>query len=66
MSEKKSVELTSPDGKRSWSTSNPSELTNLRARGWHEKPSADVEFVQALADETAPPANKAATSKLHK
>lgn len=66
MSEKQIVELTSPDGQRTWSTTNALELTNLRARGWAEKPPVDVDPVQALADEPAPPANKATSSKLHK
>ena len=33
---KQSVDLVSPDGKRTWSTSDRVEVTNLRARGWHE------------------------------
>lgn len=34
----KSVDLVSADGKRSWSSSDPVEITNLRARGWRNKP----------------------------
>lgn len=37
---KKPVELFSADGKRSWSSSDPVEVTNLRARGWSDKPAA--------------------------
>lgn len=35
---KKPVELVSADGKRSWSSSDPVEVTNLRSRGWRNKP----------------------------
>ncbi len=69
MSEKNLVELVSPDGKRRWTPASPSEATNLRARGWSEKPD-DVKPLEALADELAsvpsPPANKAVDSKIRK
>lgn len=38
---KKPVELISADGKRSWSSSDPVEVTNLRARGWRNKPAPE-------------------------
>lgn len=50
---KKTVELVSKDGKRTWSTSNAVELTNLRAQGWQEK----------TAKGEAPAANKADAGK---
>lgn len=50
---KKTVELVSKDGKRTWSTSNAVEITNLRAQGWQKK---------AAKDESHP-ANKAAAGK---
>lgn len=36
MAEQKSV-LVSPDGKREWTPENPTDATNLRARGWKPK-----------------------------
>lgn len=33
----KTVTLVSPDGKREWTSSDPVELTNTRAKGWREK-----------------------------
>lgn len=32
--------LISPDGKREWVPADATEATNLRARGWSEKPAA--------------------------
>lgn len=37
----KPVELISADGKRTWSTSDRVEVTNLRARGWRDKPASE-------------------------
>ncbi|MEV4902353.1 hypothetical protein AB0K08_13550 [Citricoccus sp. NPDC055426] len=31
------ITLVSPDGKREWTSSDPVELTNTRAKGWREK-----------------------------
>lgn len=62
--ETKTVELISKDGKREWSSSDPVEITNLRAQGWHEKTKEEPHT--ALADSPAavpPPANKAVAAK---
>lgn len=62
--ETKTVELVSKDGNRTWSSSDPVEITNLRAQGWHEK--AEEEPHAALADspvDVPPPANKAVAAK---
>lgn len=57
---KKTVDLVSKDGKRTWSTSNAVEITNLRAQGWQEKSAYDK--AQAAKSE-APAANKSAAPK---
>lgn len=57
---KKTVELVSKDGKRTWSTSNAVELTNLRAQGWQEKAAYDKAHA---AKGEAPAANKADAGK---
>lgn len=40
--EKKTVDLVSADGKRSWSTTDRVEVTNLRQRGWRDKPAQNT------------------------
>ncbi|WP_343317784.1 hypothetical protein AAFM46_11010 [Arthrobacter sp. TMP15] len=70
------IKLISPDGKRTWSTTDRVEATNLRAQGWRAhtapaktdapaQPSA-VEPPEALADVPTPPADKAEPSKPRK
>ena len=49
MAEKKIVQLVSKDGKRQWSSSDPAEITNLRAQGWHDKPVAETVADKAVA-----------------
>lgn len=39
---KQPVDLVSADGKRSWSTTDRAEATNLRARGWRDKPAPNT------------------------
>ena len=34
MAENKTVDLVSADGKRTWTSNDPTEITNLRQRGW--------------------------------
>lgn len=69
MAEPKTVELISPDGKKTWSSTDAVEITNLRARGWRNKPAAEAEpdgIAAAVPSETAapePPANKLAPTK---
>lgn len=64
------IKLISPDGKRTWSTTDRAEATNLRAKGWCTPTAADeqtaVELPTALADVPSSPADKAALSKSHK
>lgn len=50
--EKKTVELVSKDGSRSWSTSDQVEITNLKAQGWRD---ASVEAPAPVADKSAAP-----------
>ena len=60
------ITLTSKDGKRTWTTNDRAEITNLRAQGWSEdKTKADTETTPALAEvkAVAAPANKSASAK---
>ena len=76
------IKLISPDGKRTWSTADRAEATNLRAKGWRTPTAADetpapaetvtpdeqpaVELPTALADGPSTPADKAALPKSRK
>lgn len=62
---KKNVELVSKDGKRTWSTNDAVEITNLRAQGWQEKAAYDKaqEARAEVASPKEPAANKADASK---
>lgn len=66
--EEKGITLTSPDSKRTWTTNDRAEITNLRAQGWHQaKPTAEEtpEPNPALAEvkAVAAPANKSVAAK---
>lgn len=77
MTAKKTVELVSADGKRTWSTNDAVEITNLRARGWRNKPTEESESNLVDSDEpansgraaspvTTPAADKVAPAKSRK